>query len=143
MVKVSLMQKINSFGLSKKLGIAYEFGQRIYGEDKFGLEEIVIDYWGFGFNEYGDSKYGEDNTRWGVYQKRSENGKSFYIRMPFMTPANPKTATQQNWRQVFTDGVIAWQNLTSEQQQVYNKRASKLNLAGYNLFLKEYLNSHK
>ena len=143
MVKVLSKQRTNSFGISRKLGIAYEFGQRIYGEDRFGLEEIRLDYWGFGFNEYGNSKYGEDNTRWGVYQKRSENGKSFYVRMPFMTPTNPKTATQQNWRQVFTDGVIAWQSLTNEQKQVYNKRASKLHMTGYNLFLKEYLNSKK
>lgn len=142
MAKVDSFERVYDFGIWGKLGRAFFFGQRIYGGYNYGEEEYQIDRNEYGVRLYGGILYGTDDVRAGIYQRRHSKGKKIYARLIFYTPTNPKTAPQQAWRTVFTNGMQAWANLTREQKDVYNERAKTYQLHGVNLFLKEYLNSN-
>lgn len=79
---------------------------------------------------------------YGIYRVRPRWNKVIQERMPFYTPSNPQTQTQQNWRGIFAGAVAGWQGLTDQQKAVYNLKAKYKNLSGYNLYLSEYLFSH-
>lgn len=104
----------------KRLGRSSEYGQKIHGK----------------------YQYGQYNPMYGIYQVRTESGKQVVIKKRFYIPANPRTIPQQAHRQKYGEGVEAWNNLTPEQKEAYNKKAKYKNLSGYNLYLKEYLLSH-
>lgn len=79
----------------------------------------------------------------GIYQrKKTKKGKKI-SRMKFYITPNPRTPAQQAWRAVFGAGKIAWDSLTEPQKTLYNKRGQRIKMSGYNLFQREYLNSHK
>ena len=142
MTKVSSTERVNDFGLIKKLGTAYEYGQKIYGANYYGNEEVYNIPSEYGAKIYGDFLYGQTNEIWGIYQRRHKQGKVVYIRLRFYTPANPQTVPQQSHRATFAAGMTAWGVLTQEQKDVYNERAKSLHLHGVNLFMREYLNSN-
>lgn len=104
----------------KKLGRSSEYGQRLYG----------------------NFEYGEQNNKFGIYQIRSRYGKQVMVKENFYWPTNPQTEAQQANRQKYTDGIVAWQGLTSEQKEIYNEFARYKPYSGYNLFLREYILSH-
>lgn len=125
-----------------KLGNSRDFGQRIYSQFRYG-EEVPI--WGpsqYGYASFGEDSFGEASSRWGIYQIRTRFGKQTPVKEKYYSPSNPQTAPQQTNRQKLTDGVLAWQNLTEDQKDVYNERAKYKKFSGYNLFLKEHLLSH-
>ena len=78
----------------------------------------------------------------GIFQHRVSGGRKVPCLVRFMIPKNPRTEEQQAQRQKMSDAVEAWQNLTTEQKEVYNARSYGKKMSGYNLFLKEYLKSH-
>jgi len=61
-----------------------------------------------------------------------------YIRV-YTKPENPDTAKQKIVRKTFGDAVRSWQSLPSEQHQKYNKKARRLSLSGYNLYISIYM----
>jgi len=126
-----------------KFGEPYRYGERRFGKGKYGLQEKTFGYNGYGVGTYGKLIYGSNNERWGVYRKRGKGKTAYISRERFMWPKNPRTETQQNWRQVFKDMVIAWKALTPEQKADWNKKATNLIYTGYCLFTKWYLDSHK
>lgn len=142
MTKVESTERVNDFGLIKKLGTAYEYGQKIYGANYYGNEEVYNPQSEYGARIYGDFKYGQTSDIWGIYQRRHNKGKVIYARLKFYTPANPQTAPQQSHRATFSAGMTAWGSLTQNQKDVYNERAKKLALHGVNLYMREYLNSN-
>lgn len=142
MVEVNSKERFLDLGARKKFGIAWEYGQKIYGQIHYGIEEEEWDYNEYGFKTYGSTEYGADDKRWGIYQKRKESGRVFFVRQDFYIPNNPQTGPQQAWRQVFTDGMTAWAVLTDAEKKGYNEKGSKLGMKGYNFFMREYLNSH-
>jgi len=109
-----------SIQVRKRLGRSSEYGQKIHGK----------------------YQYGQYNALYGIYQVRTQGGKQQTIKSPFYIPANPQTPTQQANRQKYAAGILAWQNLTTEQKEAYNQRVKYKNLSGYNLYLKEYLLSN-
>lgn len=96
----------------------------------------------YGTRGYGIFHYGSGSKFHGIYQMRTRFGKQVLVKEKYYVPTNPQTETQQANRQKLTDGVAAWQALTSPQKSVYNERAKYKKFSGYNLFLKEYLLSH-
>lgn len=90
---------------------------------------------------FGISLFGDDNDGAGIYQQRKCHEGKVNIRMRFYWPFNPQTGPQQTNRGKFAAGVTAWQNLTSEQKQVYYINAKGKKLSGYNLFLRGYMAS--
>ena len=54
-------------------------------------------------------------------------------------PRNPNTPAQKAVRRNFAEAVKQWQMLPVSEKEVYNKRARKKPLSGYNLFTSEFL----
>ena len=143
MVKPISKERFFDFAARGVFGRAFELGEKVLGQGLLGEEEVEALYNGYGVGEHGYREYGSQNLRWGVYQKRSECGRSFSVRTRFHVPKNPRTETQQNWRAVFIAAMAAWKLLTDEQKSVYNERAKRFKIHGVNLFVREWLNSNK
>ena len=95
----------------------------------------------YGEREYGYCIYGEEGEHYGIYQVRTRWGGQVQVKEKFYTPANPQTIPQQANRQKLADAVSAWQALTKEQQESYNIRAKYKSYTGYNLYIREYMQS--
>lgn len=54
-------------------------------------------------------------------------------------PRNPDTPEQRKNRNTFREAVKLWQSLTEEEKNVYRKKARRLRITGYNLFISRYL----
>ena len=78
----------------------------------------------------------------GVWQRRHTKRGIVSVKMKLYSPTNPRTTLQQANRQRFADAMAAWKNLTNEQKAVYNKRAKRQQLFGWNVFIKEYFAAH-
>lgn len=119
----------------------------------FELSEEVTPppfFMGFGMSKkLGRPEWDDPLNVYGIYQMRMmdpnrEPGRKSYkkskrpLKMKFYTPTNPQTVAQQANRQKFADAMSAWGSLTDEQKNAYNKRARKLNLFGWNIFIREY-----
>ncbi len=143
MTKVNSEERFLDFGVKGLFGTPWQYGERVYGQATYGLKEIEWDRNEYGIPQYGKLIYGTDDKRWGIYQRRKENGRIFYVREEFYIPANPQSVPQQAWRTIFANGMTAWQALTQAEKNEYNKRANKLGMWGRNLFMKHYLNSNK
>lgn len=79
------------------------------------------------------------DQRFGIYQTRPTPAGRVQVLMPFYRPTNPRTTTQQDNRAKMTAAVAEWQGLSDSTKELYNNRAAKLPMHGYNLFLREYL----
>ena len=54
-------------------------------------------------------------------------------------PENPRTDEQQQVRKTFGNAVRSWQNRSPEEKNKYNKKARRLAMSGYNLYISEYI----
>lgn len=61
-----------------------------------------------------------------------------YTRM-YTKPANPNTDKQKAVRKTFGDAVRSWQSLPADIQAKYNKKARRINLSGYNMYISQYM----
>jgi hypothetical protein len=98
---------------------------------------------GLGRMALGYNRVGFYNWFCGIYAKHYYYGKPYISRMKFYRPANPQTEAQQAWRAVYADSINSWRALSDNEKKRYNTRAFGQRMSGYNLFQKEYLNSHK
>lgn len=97
---------------------------------------------GFGLIRFGWTVYGEDVEWAGNFQRRKLSKGRGVIKTPHMWPSNPQTETQQSWRAIFATGVSAWQSLTTVDKSKYNRRARPLQMSGFNLYMREWLNDN-
>jgi hypothetical protein len=98
-----------------------------------GLGRIALGYNRLGFYSW-----------WcGIYQKKYFYGKPFISRMKFYRPTNPRTVPQQAWRAVMAQAVSSWQSLDNTTKLRYNKRSNGRHMTGFNLYIKDYLESHR
>lgn len=83
------------------------------------------------------------NPDWaGIYQ-RKKTLKGWQIsKMSFYWPTNPQTVPQQANRAKFASAVSAYQALDPTQKTDYDRRAYKLRIPAYSLFIREYFRSH-
>ena len=65
-----------------------------------------------------------------------------YVRK-YVKPLNPRSEAQQSHRCLFADAMASWKLLSNEEKQVYKKKVRKLAMHGHNLFIREYINTHK
>jgi len=100
----------------------------------------------------GWSKLGDDCEIMAVYQRRQKRGNYWtktnkikngriHCSMNYSIPHNPKTLAQIEVRTKFAEAVSNWQALTNNEKSVYNKVAIGSHMAGYNLYIKNWLNS--
>lgn len=54
-------------------------------------------------------------------------------------PRNPDTPAQRENRKTFAGAVKAWQVLSPEEKYRYNRKAMKLKMSGYNLFISMHM----
>lgn len=97
---------------------------------------------GFGRIRFGYNKFGYYNWYAGIYSKKHQWGKTYISRMKFYRPTNPNSVGQQARRTAFANGMSAWASLSTDQKNIYKRRAKPYKMNGSNLFMKEYLNTH-
>jgi hypothetical protein len=78
----------------------------------------------------------------GIYQTRPSSKGRVQVFEKFYRPTDPKTSAQLARRAVFANAISEWQGFAPEVKALYNQRASGMNLSGYNLFIREWLESH-
>jgi len=142
MPEVQGIEKLFSAAPKKRFGNFNQFGTSQFGHSAFGEEDIY-----FYFTEYGNTRFGIDEYAnifllSGIYRSDNVTGKTRHYREPYYITKNPRYENQQANRQKMADGVLAWQALTPAEKMVYNVKAVRKRMSGYNLFLKEYLLSH-
>lgn len=140
--KKNTTERFNDFGVHGKFGKAWEYGERVYGEQHYGVEEEEWDRNEYGFKTYGKTEYGSDDKRWGVYQQRSEQGKTFISRENFRTPSNPQSVAQTTQRNKMTPAWIWYNAKTDQQKKEDQKNGSKIGLTGPQFSMREYLKTH-
>ena len=105
---------------------------------------------GFGFIRLGHSALGASAYIGGVYQRRVTGynnagrkahlpRKTYYVKMRYYRPSNPRTPAQQAGRNRFADAVASWKALSPAEQQQYNVRGSRHGRRGRNLYISEYM----
>lgn len=62
-----------------------------------------------------------------------------YHERSYFIPVQPGTAPQVAWWNKFAAGVSAWQALTAEQKNEWNKKAYPLKMSGFNYFMRKHL----
>jgi hypothetical protein len=60
-----------------------------------------------------------------------------YVRT-YVIPNDPKTAKQMRQRRKYARAVEIWKQMSATDKEIYNKRATNLNMSGYNLFISEF-----
>lgn len=151
---VDSFEKLKSVGARGQFGKRTEYGEQMYGERSYGDEEIEDSINEFGVAQFGDTEFGSDDQIAGIYEQRQaredflglgekETGRPHTILKRNYTPKNPRSVPQQAWRAIHADGVHAWQALTNEQKAKLDEEAAELNMSGFNLSVRRYLNSHK
>ena len=126
----------------KRFGPYNHYGSMQYGYSAYGDEDLYFIRNEYGTNSFGNSIYGDCILLSGIYQRRKKLNGLTIARLDYYFPKNPRYIPQQANRQKMSNAVASWQSLTTEQKQVYNERAIKLPMSGYNLYLREYLLSN-
>jgi len=142
MPEVTEFEKLFSSIAKKRFGIFREYGTSQFGFSHYGDGPIYIIVDKGPPVKYFSDTNGNPIDFAGIYRTDNVTGKVKNYREPYYITRNPRTSDQQAWRQIFADAISAWQALTQEQKDQYNKDAKGKGLSGYNLFLKEYLKSH-
>jgi hypothetical protein len=142
MAEIEGPEKLLSFEAAKRFGKHRFYGQSMYAFSEYGEQEIYIRADKGPPIKYVSDEAGNPIDFAGIYRRDNVTGKIIHYREPYYIPKNPRTEDQQAQRAKITAGVAEWQALTEEQKEVYNKRAKRKKISGYNLFIKEYLLSH-
>jgi hypothetical protein len=120
-MRTGALNKLYSIDARGKLGYAGGFARITFGYNRFGFYEWLC----------------------GVYQKKYMWGRSYISKQRFYRSIDTKTDAQLAWRAVFVEGKQAYDALSSEEKQAWRDRTKRKTMTGYNLFMSEYLNSHK
>jgi len=143
MALVEFKERLYSADTKKRLGQPTYYGERRYSNYYFGKEQkkVTDDEYGKKYNGY--TFYGDARTYEGIYQTRHYKGGKFTVQEKFYNPTPNYHATQQTWRGRFADAISAWQALTSQEKEVFRIKSSGKKMSGYNVFLHEYLITHR
>ena len=142
MPEIQGIDKLVSYSPAKRVGKHREYGRSMFAFSEFGDEHLYFVNYPYGSAVFGDTPFGFHLIFTGIFRRDNVTGEVKYYREPYYVPKNPRTGPQQTNRQKLANGVAAWQALTSEQKNTYNKKAIGKGMSGYNLFLREYLLSH-
>lgn len=63
----------------------------------------------------------------------------------YVIPHNPDTEKQRAVRHTFGDAVRSWKALSSDEKDIWNRRASKMKkvMSGYNLYISDFMKKNK
>ena len=94
---------------------------------------------GFGFHTFGVSKLADRYIEAGIYRRNTRHRNNKIVKMKHYVPTNPQTTAQQTRRTKFANGVAQWHLLTNDQKWIYRKKGAKLNMTGFNLFMRQWM----
>lgn len=94
---------------------------------------------GFGFIRYGKNFFGLNCPLFGVWQKKYYYGKPYLCRQVMKGSTNHRYLAQQNWRYTHAFAVYLWQNMETEQKEVYRILGIPFALPAYQMWLKKFL----
>jgi len=57
----------------------------------------------------------------------------------YVKPSNPDTESQRFIRKTFGSAVKSWQELSLSEKEKYNRKARRLSMSGYNLFISGFM----
>lgn len=63
----------------------------------------------------------------------------FKVSRSYFIPVQPGTPAQLAWWQVFRNGVVQWHALSPAQEKVWNNKAKRWKMSGFNHFMSKYL----
>jgi len=98
---------------------------------------------GFGRVAFGYNFFAFYSRYSGIYSKKYYYGTPYISKMKFYRPTNPQTELQQAWRAVFAEAKSAWSVLSDQTKEIYRLKGQKKKMTGMNLYISEYLNSHR
>ncbi len=142
MPEVTGVEKLFSLWAKKKALRFNQLGTSQLAHSWLGDEDIFWPIGEFGNSVFGVNQYADIIPLSGIYRTDNVTGETKNYREPYYITRNPRTEPQQTNRAKMAAAVLAWQGLTTPEKMVYYKRAIGKRLSGYNLFLKEYLESH-
>ncbi len=58
---------------------------------------------------------------------------------PYVKPSNPDTEKQRYIRNLFSEAVLSWQNISDNQKAYWNKCAAGKPVSGYNMYISSYI----
>lgn len=120
MARRTVVQQIFAFEARGKFGRPASFGRALCGYNLLGLEDALC----------------------GIYQKKTfANGRDISF-MRYYRPKNPRSVAQQANRARFAAAMSGYQALTDEQKLAYSKKAKRLGLNAWNLFIRDYMRTH-
>lgn len=61
----------------------------------------------------------------------------------YVIPDNPRSELQTSHRNLFAEAMAEWKKLGTDEKLVYKKRSRRLAMHGHNLFVSEYIKSHR
>ncbi len=78
-------------------------------------------------------------SAFGVYKLTNCKEGKISTKGKFYKPWNQTQPNKVISQQKFADAGAGWQSLTAEQKISYNKREKNLNMSGYNLYIREFM----
>jgi len=142
MVIINKSQYAVGMTVTGKIGRPLWYGKRIFATTHYGETEPGRPKSPYGIQSYGRGYYGWWESHFGVYRMKPGKRGRVLVKSDFYRQLKPYTPTQIAVQNNFKFAVAAWNSLTPAEKAVYNARAVKKPLYGYNIFLKEYMASH-
>ena len=142
MPEVEGIDKLISMIPKKRFGVFSKLGTSQLGFTNFGDDDVYFVLTDLGTLTLGVDRLADFILLSGIYRTDNVTGEMKYYREPYYITRNPRSDEQQAHRQKYGKAVEAWRDLTDEERNQYNKRAKGKRYSGWNLFYKEYLQSH-
>lgn len=101
-----------------------------------GIHDLLLEN---GFRIVLNYPYG--HSSFGIYKRQRTKKGQYVVRSKFYKPAIQGYPNLLVCQSKFALAVAGWQSLTAEQKAVYNINVSGRHMSGYNLFIKNYLNT--
>lgn len=99
-----------------------------------GIHDLLLEN---GFRIVLNYPYG--HSSFGIYKRQRTKNGQYVVRSKFYKPAIQGQPNKLVCQSKFALAVAAWQSLTSEQKAIYNRNVSGRHMAGFNLFISNYL----
>lgn len=109
---------------------------------------------GYGIARHGSAYYGDEKIIGGIYQRklvglgstlapRKQAGRWGISRMKYYSPPETPLRIANPMRAIFGAAVGAYQSLSDAEKLVLHKRARNRSMSGYNLFISDWMQSHR
>lgn len=79
---------------------------------------------------------------YGIYRVSRFGGVMVQEKLKFYRPFNPDSPLQKANRKRMTDAMAEWKLLDESIKNVYKEKAKKLNMFGFNLYVKNYFKNN-